>query len=581
MKKIASFISPKNFIRTLLILFICVFSVSCGGKKAKNKIFSYKSCTFVGNYGIVENENGMGDLRRFAKGTPVKIIGYSKEHGTFHVTAKSYSPGWCYASDLEFKPDVIKYLTDFVADGDDIIISIIRNIKYEKLSEINDYILMLYNYPGIEQYNSDLWKYLFYHFYRNTKIHDFDALNGKDCMYLKMVDTDIIKDFVDSKELKALDFFNIPMGKNRETILIYSIRNDKPDLFEYALKNQWDLTVKDKYGKTVFDYASEKGYTDIVNAATSSKSSNHDAAYEKIIENWPEHSPEELDIKLPDPENRRIWGTDKTEIQSYDEKAREDLKFIEEKAKLDLSEITISNKLGRFVSATNQYMITDQGEKIPVGILESLEIVRMLPYKHTVLIDGKTVESPFFLVKKDDGRVGIINALTFYRFSYREAFYEQLDENDEDYDSYDWGLKFTGYKTILAKWFTAKKEHWEERDFLGDFLMIEENLEEDGSYSMTITPLSFDDLLEFSHYWEAHEDEDGCRGEISLSTELSVSLGPACFEPSEKHELYFDITREFRGIRYNPNYTDVFKINTNRYLVDGNRLKHIYTTNRY
>ena len=226
-------------------------------------------------------------------------------------------------------------------------------------------------------------------------------------------------------------------------------------------------------------------------------------------------------------------------------------------------------------------MITDQGEKIPVGILESLEIVRMLPYKHTVLIDGKTVESPFFLVKKEDGRLGIVNALTFYRLSYREAFYEQLDEDDEDYDSYEWGLKFTGYKTILAKLFTAKKEHWEERDFLGDFLMIEENLEEDGSYSMTITPLSFDDLLEVSHYWEAHEDEDGCRGEISLSTELSVSLGPDCFEPSEKHELYFDITREFRGIRYNPNYTDVFKINTNRYLVDGNRLKHIYTTNRH
>lgn len=44
--------------------------------------------------------------------------------------------------------------------------------------------------------------------------------------------------------------------------MIRAIKNGCKNYFDAALRTEWDLTVQDKFGKNVFDYAREQGFYD-------------------------------------------------------------------------------------------------------------------------------------------------------------------------------------------------------------------------------------------------------------------------------------------------------------------------------
>ena len=210
-------------------------SALAGCSKKPRSIFDYKDCVFSGTSGLlktVEPEDNNGySLVLLSAGSSVKLLDWNKERERFHVRAqKGMASGWCGVDELEFKPNVLDFLDDFILQDKELLKNIIQQIKFEKLSEINDKLLTLCDIVEFETEEDarDFWNGIFYYLTRERiKTNDFERLKGKPCVYLKWVDLDTIPDSIDSNAsaLNNLDKIPyVPMGQNEETPLIRAIK---------------------------------------------------------------------------------------------------------------------------------------------------------------------------------------------------------------------------------------------------------------------------------------------------------------------------------------------------------------------
>lgn len=253
---------------------LLLFSLS-GCEKKPRTLFDYGGCSFVGEFGVSETavpESGQGSLRRFPAGTPVKIAEYRADSGVFRIVTEKGEGGWCDAYQLEFGLDVFDFLGGFVSAGETEVGSIIERTRFSRLSEVNGALLDLLSLPGAEKYEAGFWRYLFSAILRHKiKENDFGEIAGKPCIYLKWVELDCIPgrmgtSFAENEIVTAQRLFDVPMGERRETALIFAVRHGNERYFDVALKNGWNLDATDKFGKTVFDYAAERGLSEIVRA---------------------------------------------------------------------------------------------------------------------------------------------------------------------------------------------------------------------------------------------------------------------------------------------------------------------------
>lgn len=578
-------------------------SALAGCSKKPRSIFDYKDCVFSGTSGLlktVEPEDNNGySLVLLSAGSPVKLLDWNKERERFHVRAqKGLASGWCGVDELEFKPNVLDFLDDFILQDKELLKNIIQRIKFEKLSEINDKLLMLCDIVEFETEEDarDFWNGIFYYLTRERiKTNDFERLKGKPCVYLKWVDLDTIPNSIDSNAsaLNNLDKIPyVPMGQNEETPLIRAMKNGCKNYFDAALRTEWDLTVQDKFGKNVFDYAREQGFSEIESAKNSS---NKKADYEEIANNWIEYAPKILMEKLNEPKERRFHNSQKLDLRFRDKQIEEALDFAKEKTKFDIDEQSLSvapfgysirfGAIGqRYHSVCVQHIVTSQKEKIPVAAMERLKVFKGLPFEHLVKIGEKTIRSNFLLVQKEDGRIGMIDSLSLAHissgrtdwhvkeFGWHEEHEEALKEIQKKYphaiytDIYQGGMIVTGYKTLLATLFTAGKG----KSYIGNLYLVEENFTGEGhSTDLAVQPVCFDDMIELANINLDNRggDKESVNSEISLELEISESDKPIAI-----------VNRELCVFK---NFDRFIVANKNAYLLDGGRLSHLFTINAW
>ena len=578
-------------------------SALAGCSKKPRSIFDYKDCVFSGTSGLLktvdpEDNNGYS-LVLLSAGSPVKLLDWNKERERFHVRAqKGLASGWCGVHELEFKPNVLDVLDDFILQDKELLKNIIQQIKFEKLSEINDKLLTLCDNVEFETEEDarDFWNGIFYYLARERiKTNDFEWLKGKPCVYLKWVDLDSVQDDIDSNAsaLNNLDKIPyVPMGQNEETPLIRAIKNGCKNYFDAALRTEWDLTVQDKFGKNVFDYAREQGFSEIESAKNSS---NKKADYEEIANNWSEYAPNILVEKLNEPKERRFHNSQKLDLRFRDKQIEEALDFAKEKTKFDIDEQSLSvapfgysirfGAIGqRYHSVCGQHIVTSQKEKIPVAAMERLKVFKGLPFEHLVKIGEKTIRSNFLLVQKEDGRIGMIDSLSLAHissgrtdwhvkeFGWHEEHEEALKEIQKKYphaiytDVYQGGMIVTGYKTLLATLFTAGKG----KSYIGNLYLVEENFTGEGqSTDLAVQPVCFDDMIELANINLDNRggDKESVNSEISLGLEISESDKPIAI-----------VNRELCVFK---NFDRFIVANKNAYLLDDGRLSHLFTINAW
>ena len=533
----------KIFIVLLVLLQIAL--CACGTRKkvgdkednTPRSFFDYENCVFVGKHGLRKTakpeENNGYSIMLIAAGTPVKILDWNRDEGVHVISKTDDSEGWCDCYELEFQTDVLDYLSDFVFKGDEIVKDIILQTKFERLSEINGGLIKLFELSGIEQYDNNFWNALYYHLINEKiKVNDLENIEGMPCIYLKCIDfvaPDWVLDYIDQIPYK-------PMGENAETPLIYAVRKGIKKYFEFAIEKEWDLTVKDKFGKDVFDYAKEKGFTEIANAKCSSFKA---ADYEEIAKNWEDFAPEYPMTALNEPKTRRFYNSEKLDVQFCKEDLNDELNYLEEKTKIDFDENNLSVYslwIERY-SIQNQFLITSNKEKIPVSLLEPLKTIVWLPYKHSVKIGGKTISSQFLLVQKKDGRFGMIDSLLLAHRCSKKT---------------DWG-------TLLATLFCTGNGD-DHKAYIGNLFLVEENLLEDGKSTQIATRQIFlDDMIE-----QLNEN-------IFTTTYLYLGI-------TESKKLLVCLERDFDSYKQGDGY-NFGLLNKNVYILNDDKLSHLFTLN--
>lgn len=554
----------------LIILLFCFPSFACKEEEPKT-LYNYKGCTFIGNdvKKIYKSPVYEGyTYKTLAKGTPVKILEWNEEEKEFHVSAvNGLTDGWCYYQEVAFKPDVLSYLDDFVLEGNEFLTCIIERINFEKLSEVNDSVLHLMELPGAGQFDDDFWRDIFEDLYEKIEVNDFENLKGKDPFYFKWIELDARRHnpYGPFSFMSCMyDHFDkvpyLPMGQNQETFMIYAIRNGLSYYFDKFLHKDIDFNIKDKYGKSLFDYAEELGFTDIVNAKGSS---NLVADYAEVAACWSEFAPQNPVKKINSPKIRHIYNSPELEVALYDKKNDTALNFFEEEADFNVDENNLSVSgfgISDYAfSVQNQNLITSNKEKIPVSAGESLRVLKRLPYEHSVEVDGKKIKSHFLLVRKGDGHLGMVDAFTLAHIS----------SGGTDWEWEPDGMSAIVYeeKLLLATKFNADKG----KDYIGNIYLVEKDFRAANGPKVTSTRVEFDDMLELVNI-SIPRHQGVTKDNIYLyNFEIAMTK-------SESGNPLINIQREFR---FDIESRDYPVMNNNIFYLYNYKLYHLFTVNAY
>ncbi|MBP5402063.1 MAG: ankyrin repeat domain-containing protein [Treponema sp.] len=429
-----------------------------------------------------ENRSTSRDDLRIEDGVKCRILFYDEKHRCFYIEArdKKRTKGYINDFSVSYGIDFIPRLKVLVDNSDSNFLAILEKIEFTKISEVNDSLLDLVNSPGFENIYD---KFDFFPIVsKKIKDNDVENLGDSDYLFLKIIDYEIYKYSDYFLEEKV---YNMRFGKNKETPLIYAVKNGQPEFFETCLYKNCDFYIKDKFGKTVFDYARENAgkqidteeysekqayYKKIVEAAAVKETEKEKAVeetfsldledYREIVENWTNYcDTSKFSISINKDYKFKFDKVlncvyDTQEINDKFNKAVSELYNLGQLKAISTKEL-FPKRCCYAIGADN--LITNQKEKIPLFPGERLFVIKKFDQVYTFKMNEIDVTVPFYLVQMESGKIGVMDGFSL------------AHKGEKYFDMMECCL----FPVIFSGTFENGK-----RDFLGKLIFMRDNKDE-------------------------------------------------------------------------------------------------------